>query len=209
MRPFCNREDAGRQLGLALSRYSGRHPLVLGVPRGGVPVARVVATALGGDLDVVLVRKLRAPGNAELAMGAVDELGETYLTPYASTGNVKPAYLHQERLAQLEALRRRRDALTPGRAAIIPKGRIVIVVDDGIATGASMIAALRAVRRYAPARLICAVPVAPTDAVRALTTYADEVVSLETPEDFAAVGEFYEDFAQVSDDEVLACLKMP
>ncbi|WP_371328965.1 phosphoribosyltransferase [Pandoraea sputorum] len=173
-----------------------------------MPVASAVATALGGDLDLVLVRKLRAPGNAELAIGAVDESGETFLTPYARMGNLKSTYLQQERLAQLETLKRRRASLTPGRKSISPRGRIAIVVDDGVATGSSMIAALQAVRQYAPARLICAVPVAPSDALRALATYADEVVSLATPDDFAAVGEFYEDFAQVSDDEVLTCLKM-
>ncbi|MGR9577939.1 phosphoribosyltransferase [Pandoraea sputorum] len=208
MRPFSNRQDAGRQLGRALGRYAGKHPLILGVPRGGVPVASAVATALGGDLDLVLVRKLRAPGNAELAIGAVDESGETFLTPYARMGNLKSTYLQQERLAQLETLKRRRASLTPGRKSISPRGRIAIVVDDGVATGSSMIAALQAVRQYAPARLICAVPVAPSDALRALATYADEVVCLATPDDFAAVGEFYEDFAQVSDDEVLTCLKM-
>ncbi|EON15286.1 phosphoribosyltransferase [Pandoraea sp. SD6-2] len=206
MRQFFDRADAGRQLARALSHYAGKFPLILGVPRGGVPIAAVVADVLGGDLDVVLVRKLRAPGNPELAIGAVDESGRTFLTPYARMGNVESAYIQHERAAQLETLRWRRACLTPGRRSIDARGRVVIVVDDGVATGASMIAALQAVRQCEPARLVCAVPVAPQDAVRELASYADEVVCLNSPAEFGAVGEFYRSFAQVSDDEVLACL---
>ncbi|VVE47455.1 phosphoribosyltransferase [Pandoraea communis] len=206
MRQFFDRADAGRQLARALSHYAGKFPLILGVPRGGVPIAAVVADVLGGDLDVVLVRKLRAPGNPELAIGAVDESGRTFLTPYARMGNVESAYIQHERAAQLETLRWRRACLTPGRRSIDARGRVVIVVDDGVATGASMIAALQAVRQCEPARLVCAVPVAPQDAVHELASYADEVVCLNSPAEFGAVGEFYRSFAQVSDDEVLACL---
>lgn len=205
--PFVDRADAARQLAKALNEFSGKHPLILAVPRGGVPIGAIVADALGGELDVVLVRKLGAPGNPELAVGAVDESGWTYLTPYARRVGGDSTYIEHERLVQLDTLRRRRARFTPGRQRANVAGRVVIVVDDGIATGASIIAALHSVRQLAPARLVCAVPVAPPDALRHIAAYADQVVCLETPDDFGAVGAFYQKFPQVSDDEVVACLR--
>ncbi|WP_449412941.1 phosphoribosyltransferase [Pandoraea soli] len=205
--PFIDRADAARQLAKALNAYSGKHPLILAVPRGGVPIGAIVADALGGDLDIVLVRKLGAPGNPELAVGAVDESGWTYLTPYAKLAGGESAYVEHERMVQLDTLRRRRARFTPGRPRTSADGRVAIVVDDGIATGASIIAALHSVRQLGPARLICAVPVAPPDALRDIAPYADEVICLETPADFSAVGAFYRKFPQVSDDEVVACLR--
>jgi predicted phosphoribosyltransferase len=166
----------------------------------------IIADALGGDLDVVLVRKLGAPGNPEFAIGAVGESGWSYLTPYAAAVGADSEYIDRERAAQLEMLRRRRAAYTPGREPVSVAGRQVIVVDDGLATGASMIAALHTVREQKPARLICAVPVAPSRTLALLQPYADEVVCLETPASFRAVGEFYRDFSQVEDAEVVACL---
>jgi putative phosphoribosyl transferase len=165
-----------------------------------------VAKALEGELDVVLVKKLRAPYSPEFAVGAVDESGWTYIAAHAASAGADHAYLAKEKAAQLELLHTRRAQYTPARAPIDPAGRIAIVVDDGIATGASMIAALHSVRSRKPARLVCAVPVAAPDSLEAVRPYADEVVCLEAPEHFQAVGQFYREFAQVEDDEVVALL---
>ncbi|WP_029047185.1 phosphoribosyltransferase [Cupriavidus sp. amp6] len=205
--PFIDRADAAKQLARVLDGHVGERPLVLAVPRGAVPMGAIIAGKLGGDFDVVLVRKLGAPGNPEYAIGAVSESGWTYLTPYAAAAGADSGYIDRERAAQLEVLRRRRTAYTPGREPIPATGREVIVVDDGLATGASMIAALHAIREQKPARLICAVPVAPPRTLELLQPYADEVVCLESPAGFRAVGQFYRDFSQVEDAEVVACLK--
>jgi predicted phosphoribosyltransferase len=204
--PFIDREDAARQLAHALRRYAGKHPLVLAVPRGAVPMGATIAEALGAEFDIVLVRKLGAPGNPELAIGAVDESGWTYLTPHAAMSGADSVYVDRERASQLETLRRRRAMYTPGREAASAAGRLVIVVDDGLATGASMIAALHAVREQKPSLLVCAVPVAPPQTLERLRPYADEVVCLQSPPAFRAVGEFYGDFPQVEDKQVIACL---
>ena len=204
--PFTDRADAARQLASALKHYAGKHPLVLAIPRGAVPMGVIIARALGGDLDVVLVRKLGAPGNPEFAVGAVDESGWTYLALHADMAGADSLYLDCERTAQLELLRRRRAKYTPGREPVSAAGRLVIGVDDGRATGASMIAALHAIREQRPSRLVCAVPVAPPETLRRLDQYADEVVCLELPRHFRAVGEFYRTFPQVEDEQVIACL---
>jgi predicted phosphoribosyltransferase len=203
---FQSRLDAGRRLAKALAAYRGRRPLVLAIPRGAVEMGAEVARALEGELDVVLVKKLRSPYSPEFAVGAVDETGWTYIAPHARGAGADDAYLEREKHAQLETLRRRRSEYTPARAPVDPRGRIAIVVDDGIATGASMIAALHCVRARAPARLVCAVPVAARDSLEAIRPYADEVVCLEAPEDFQAVGQFYRHFEQVEDQEVVALL---
>jgi len=203
---FADRLDAGRRLATALSAYRGRNPLVLAIPRGAVAMGAEIAKLLGGELDVVLVKKLHAPGSPEFAVGAIDESGWTFVAAYAARSGADEAYLARERAAELELLRRRRAQYTPARAPADPAGRIAIVVDDGIATGASMIAALHAVRAKKPARLVCAVPVAPPDSLAQIRPYADEVVCLETPEEFMAVGQFYRHFEQVDDDEVVALL---
>ena len=205
-RMFQSRLDAGRRLAEALSKYRGRHPLVLAIPRGAVEMGAEIARALDGELDAVLVKKLRAPHSPELAVGAVDETGWTYIAPHARSVGADPAYLEQEQAAQLEALRRRRREYTPARAPADPRGRVAIVVDDGIATGASMIAALHSVRAREPARLVCAVPVAAPGSLDSIRPYADEVVCLEVPDDFRAVGQFYRHFEQVEDHEVVALL---
>jgi len=203
---FASRLDAGRQLAKALGAYRGRHALVLAIPRGAVPMGAEVAAALEAELDVVLVRKLGAPGGPEFAVGAVDESGWTYIADYAAEVGADAAYLAREKAAQLELLRRRRARYTPARAPIDPRGRVAIVVDDGIATGASMIAALHAVRAKAPARLVCAVPVGAPESLATVRPHADELVCLEAPEDFRAVGQFYRDFTQVEDDVVVTLL---
>ncbi|HEX6319150.1 MAG TPA: phosphoribosyltransferase family protein [Burkholderiales bacterium] len=203
---FDSRLDAGRQLARALAAYRGRNPLVLAIPRGAVEMGAEVAKALEGELDVVLVKKLRAPYSPEFAVGAVDETGWTYIAPHARGAGADDAYLEEEKAAQLETLRRRRSEYTPARAPVDPRGRIAIVVDDGIATGASMIAALHSVRAREPARLVCAVPVAAPESLETIRPYADEVVCLEAPEYFQAVGQFYREFEQVEDEAVVALL---
>ena len=204
---FDSRLDAGRKLAVALARFKGRHPLILAIPRGAVGMGAVLAEQLGGELDVVLVRKLGAPHNPELAVGAVDESGWSYVADYADEIGAGPAYLAKEKAAQMERLRKRRAQYTPARPPVDPAGRIAIVVDDGIATGASMIAALHAVRAKKPERLVCAVPVAARESLEHIRPYADEVVCLSTPDDFSAVSQFYREFRQVEDEEVVALLE--
>ena len=204
---FEDREQAARALAARLAAYRGRNPLVLAIPRGAVPMAKIISRALEGDLDVVLVRKLRAPGNPEFAIGSVDETGWTYLADYARQAGGSREYIDSEKAAQMEVMRERRASYTPIRPALNPAGRTVIVVDDGLATGSTMIAALHALRAKHPKKLICAVPVAPRDTLKKVSLYADEVVCLEAPEVFYAVGQFYRSFDQVSDEEVIAELR--
>jgi putative phosphoribosyl transferase len=204
---FRDRQDAASQLADALKTYQGKKPLVLAIPRGAVPMAKLIAERLGGEFDVVLVRKLRAPWQSELAIGSIDESGWTYIAPFAASMGADDDYLAQEKQAQLETIRKRRAQYTPIRAPIDPTGRIVIVVDDGLATGATMISALHGLRNSKPAKLICAVPVAPPDTLEKIRKMADEVVCLLAPEFFQAVGQFYRHFNQVEDDEVIALLR--
>lgn len=204
---FDSREDAARQLAAALGDYRGRNPLVLAIPRVAVGMGAVIAETLGGELDVVLVRKLRSPRNPELAIGAIDESGWVHLERHAYDFGVDAAYLEREKAGQLELLRSRRATYTGARKPCSPENRVVIVVDDGLATGASMTAALHVVRAKKPAKLVCAVPVAAPDSLERVGSHADEVVCLSAPEQFYAVGQFYRRFDQVDDDEVVAILR--
>lgn len=206
MRFFRDRTDAAQQLVQQLIAYRGASPLVLAIPRGAVPMGQQIAQALEGDFDVVLVRKLRAPFNEEYAIGAVEESGWVYRSPLAAEAGADETYIESEKQRQLALLRQRRERYTPLRPSVDPAGRIVIVVDDGLATGATMIAALHAVRSRRPARLICAVPVAAPESLAAVQALADEVVCLYAPKNFAAVGQFYSNFEAVDDDEVAAIL---
>jgi putative phosphoribosyl transferase len=204
---FRDRIDAGTQLARALAQWRGARPLVFAIPRGAVPMGKVVADALDGELDVVLTRKLHAPGNPEFAVGAVAETGWTYVADHAARAGATPAYLEREIEAERATMRHRRAQYTPVRPPLDPAGRVAIVVDDGLATGATMIAALHALRERHPRRLICAVPVASHEAVDLVRPHCDELVCLSTPPGFHAVGQFYRDFRQVDDAEVVALLR--
>lgn len=204
---FADRAEAGERLARALKNHHGSWRLVLGIPGGGLLVAAHVAQRLGGDLDVVLVRKLRAPGAPEFAIGSIDEAGWAWVAPHARGAGATPEYIAQERERQLHELRRQRALYTPGRPALDARGRTALLVDDGMTTGTTMVAALQAVRHQQPQRLVCAVAVAPHAALDAVRPHADEVVCVRTPVGFAAVGQFYRRFPQVGDDEVVAVLR--
>jgi predicted phosphoribosyltransferase len=203
---FKSREHAAQLLAERLrAAYRNKNPLVLGVPRGAVPMARIIADALGGELDVVLVHKLSHAEQPELAIGAIDENGKAFVSDWAT--DLDPEYLEAEKQRQLSLLRERRVHYTPLRAPIDPRGRTVIVVDDGIATGSTMTAALRAIRARKPKKLIGAVAVASPDAARAMLHECDAMVCLYVPLEFHAVGQFFDDFSQVTDEDVVAILK--
>jgi putative phosphoribosyl transferase len=207
-RVFRNRAEAGRLLGGALEAYAGRDDVVvLGLPRGGVPVAAEVAQALGAPLDVLVVRKLGAPGQEELAIGAIGEGGVRVLNERL----VRDLGLSPEAIDRIAAreegeLARRVTAYRGGHQALEVGGKTVIVVDDGVATGATMRAGLQTLRALGATCLIAAAPVGAADSVELLEDAADEVVVLETPSWFSAVGQWYEDFGQTNDDEVRALL---
>ena len=206
---FEDRVDAGRQLAKRLESFAHRPDIVvLGVPRGGVVVASEVATALGAPLDVFLSRKLGVPGQTELAFGAVSASGGRYLDEYI----LRTAAISAEQVEWITAevrkeLDRRASVYRGDRPPLDVLGKTVILVDDGVATGASVYAAIQALRQMQPARLVLAVPVAPASTWEWLRTVVDEIVCLDLPEPFAAVGGFYRDFAQVEDAEVVGLLQ--
>jgi putative phosphoribosyl transferase len=207
--PFGDRADAGRQLAAKLKHLKHEDPLVLAIPRGGVPVGFEVARALAAPLDLVLVRKIGVPYQPELALGAVvdGEHAETVLNDeLVQSLDLPDDFIRKETELQLAEIERRRKAYLGDRARPLIAGRTAIVVDDGIATGATVRAALRAIRRSAPKRLVLAVPVAPPDTVSLLRAEVDELVCLEAPKLFFAIGQFYLDFSQLTDDEVTALL---
>jgi len=201
---FSNRDEAAALLAEQLVAYKGKNPLILGVPRGAVPMARIIADALGGELDVVLVRKLRAPGQPELAIGAVDEAGTVLAGRYFHVAD--EGYLRQEIEIQRKVIRARRQMYGGAAKAVNPAGRIVVVVDDGIATGSSMLAAIRSVRARSPQKIIVAIGVAPPQSLAQIEAEADEVVCLYAPADLYAVGQFFDDFSEVTDEMVVAAL---
>ena len=202
---FRDRADAGRRLGAALLAHRGQNALVLGLARGGVAVALEVARALRADLDVLVVKKIGAPGNPELALGAVSAEGTEILNEeLVARLRVPEDWLGLELRRGVEEARRREEYLRAHRAALPLGGRTVVVVDDGLATGASLRAALHAARKQHPRRLVAAVPVGPPDACLELAGEADEFLCLQQPRAFRAVGEHYEDFAPVSEEEARA-----
>ncbi|MBU0677048.1 MAG: phosphoribosyltransferase [Verrucomicrobia bacterium] len=204
---FEDRYSAGLLLGEELRERISAGAIILGIPRGGVSVAAAVAKLLDCELDLILVHKLGFPGQPEVAMGAVDESGNVFLNEYASELRVTEGYIEREAARQKENLLRQRALYTPGRVGPELRDRIVVAVDDGWATGSTMVSALRAIRARKPSRLIAATPVSSSNAYDFLSTEADEVVCLEVPADFRAVGMHYEDFSQVSDDTVVKLLR--
>lgn len=207
---FTDRSEAGRELAAALAAYKDDDALVLALPRGGVPVGYEIARALGAPLDVIVVRKLGAPDEPELGLGAVvdGDHPESVLNEQVIEAlKISSEYLDNEIRIQLREIQRRQLIYRKGKGPPRLAGRTVIVVDDGIATGGTIRVALRGVRRAAPARLILAAPVAPQETVQLLRVEADDVVCLETPTDFDAIGQFYADFRQVSDDDVVRLLE--
>ncbi len=204
---FANRQEAGAQLAAVLTAFKDRDPVVLALPRGGVVVGFAVAQALNAPLDIVLVRKIGAPWQPELAVGAVVDGEPPDLVvndDIVRLAGVGPDYVEREAAHQLQEIERRRALYGGTRQAVT--GRTALVVDDGIATGATVRAALRALRRRSPAHLVLAVPVAPPDTVALLKAEVDDVVCLATPVHFGAIGYFYDDFTQVEDAEVIALL---
>jgi len=204
---FTDRQEAGRLLADHLRPSNLPNPLVLGIPRGGVEVGAALADSLGAELDVVLSRKLRAPDQPELAIGAVSESGEVLITDPELAKRAGPGYLAAERAQQLDEIKRRSRLFRAARPPADMTGRPVIVTDDGIATGSTMIAALRTVRARAPSELIVAVPVAPAQQLARIRDLCDRTVCLYTPERFWAIGQFYSDFEQVPDERVAELLR--
>jgi putative phosphoribosyl transferase len=202
---FADREDAGRKLGTKLMRFKGQDACIFALPRGGVPVGFEIARMLGAPLDLIIVRKLGAPHQPELAIGALADgehpqivLNDDIVTMLRVSGE----YIAEEKERQLLEIERRRQSYLAGRPRASASRRIAIIVDDGIATGATIRAAIRSIRAAKPARLVLAVPVAPTETIAALRREADEIVCLEAHEDFMAISIYYRNFRQLDDEEV-------
>ena len=208
--PFRDRADAGRRLGAALAKYRNHDCVILALPRGGVPVAAEVAGALEAPLDVLLVRKIGAPFQPELAIGAVVDGGVPIVVrneDLIRASGTSESEFQGICARELKEIERRRQSYLKGRQPLDPGGRIAIVIDDGVATGSTVLAALKALRKRSPKKLVLAVPVGPEDMIAELSREADETVCLATPEPFRAVGYFYEHFDQTEDAEVIALLE--
>ncbi|HEY9091607.1 phosphoribosyltransferase [Parasphingorhabdus sp.] len=207
--PFDNRQDAGRKLARKLSEKDFEDPLIMALPRGGVPVAHEVAKALGAEMDLLFVKKIGAPDWPEYGIGAVvDGTNPQIVLTEEIVRQLRPSpeYIDAEVQRQLKEIARRRVAYLGDRQPIEMKDRTVIIVDDGIATGGTVKAALKGVRKNQPRRIILAVPVAPLSTLEELKDQCDEIVCLSTPTPFGAVGSFYRDFDQTSDSEVISLM---
>ncbi len=206
--PFRDRDEAGRLLAAQLRSYANRpDAMILALPRGGVPVGAEIATALNLPLYVFAVRKLGVPGREELAMGAITSGGRTLINPATVNAlHISPREIELDVEQELRELARREHLYSRGQQFPELKGRLVVLTDDGIATGSTMLLAAQALRAEGAAYIVVAVPVAPAEAVSQLRQVVNEVVCLATPEPFVAVGQWYEDFSQVSDHEVCAIL---
>lgn len=206
---FEDRVEAGRRLARKVAEAGYRDPVVLALPRGGVPIAAEVAREIGAPLDLLLVRKIGTPMQPELALGAVVDGDQPELVineEVARLARVDTGYIEAEKTRMLTEIERRRKLYLAGRGPVEVAGRTAIIVDDGIATGSTVLAGLRAVKRRGPARTVLAVPVAPLEAVKRLSAEADDIICLFTPADFGAIGYFYRDFSQLSDSDVVEIL---
>jgi putative phosphoribosyl transferase len=206
---FADRRDAGRRLAARLAHLKDRRPVILALPRGGVAIGSEIAEALEAPLDIVLVRKIGVPWQPELALGAVTDgaAPDVFIDRHlAASLDIPESYIGAETARQLREIERRRDSYCAGRPPLDIAGRTAVVVDDGIATGATMRVALKAVRRRGPERLVLAVPVAPADMPALFAGEADEIVCLDMPPAFGAIGFYYRDFHQMSDEEVTVLL---
>jgi putative phosphoribosyl transferase len=206
--PFRDRSEAGRLLLKELLDLKGKRALVLGVPRGGIVIAEVIAAGIEADLDIVLSRKLGAPGHSELAVGALAENGDTFLNQrVVDELSVSGSYIEQEKGRQTIEIQRRSALIRAVLPHVPLEDRIVVVADDGVATGATLQAAVWAINDENPQKIIAAIPVASIEAVERLAEDVDEIVCLRLPEDFMAVGQFYIEFNQVTDEEVVSILR--
>ena len=202
---FANREEAGRKLGAKLMRFKDQNPCVLALPRGGVPVGLEIATMLGAPLDLIIVRKLGAPWQPELAIGAIVDGEKPQIVlnkSVISQLGVSPAEIEAEKKRQLVEIERRRKTYLAGRPRVDIQHRTTIIVDDGIATGATVRAAILAIRALGPKKIVLAVPVAPRDTIAALKSEVDEVICLEAYDNFTAISPYYLDFRQIEDEEM-------
>ena len=206
--PFNGRAEAGQSLAQHLKEYRGQKAAVLGIPRGGIIIAQQIAEALEADLDIVLSHKLGAPGNPELAIGAVCEDGKLFIDERISSYvGADDSYIEQEKARQLQQIARRIELYREVLAKLPLTARIVIITDDGVATGATMQAALWAVRQEKPKKIIAALPVGPEDTLKRLSKDADQTICLQAPSFFSALSQFYLQFAQVEDQELLEILE--
>ena len=202
---FANREEAGRKLGAKLMRFKDQNPCVLALPRGGVPVGLEIATMLGAPLDLIIVRKLGAPWQPELAIGAIVDGEKPQIVlnkSIISQLGISPAEIEAEKKRQLVEIERRRKTYLAGRPRVDIPHRTTIIVDDGIATGATVRAAILAIRALGPKKIVLAIPVAPRDTIAALKSEVDEVICLEAYDNFTAISPYYVDFRQIEDEEM-------
>lgn len=199
---FKNREDAARQLSAKLLHFKEQHPVILAIPRGGVAIGKYIASALDAPLDVVMTKKIGHPENPELAVGAVSMGTEIAIKRL----HIPEKYFNEKAREVRQILRERYEKYTGKKEHVSLAGATAILVDDGIATGSTMLATICLLREQKPDRIIVAVPLAPSSIVKKIAREADELIVLETPEDFSAVGQFYETFHQLSDDEVIRLL---
>jgi len=207
-KPFADRREAASRISERLAEYRARHPVILGIPRGGIVIADTIANELRADLDIVLTRKLGAPGNPELAIGAVSEHGEILIDArIAKSVGANDDYIQREKARQLAEIEKRRERYRSVLPKVPLQGRTAIIVDDGVATGATMRASIWASRAEGAAEVAVATPVGATDAIEMLREEADQVICLSIPEYFYAIGQFYLDFRQVEDEEVIRILK--
>lgn len=206
--PFKDRNEAGRKLGFELEKMIKERPIVLGIPRGGMQTAAAIASVLSCDIDIMLTHKIGAPYNSELAIGAMSEEGKIFLNErMIKMLDVDASYIEAEKQKQLNELERRQKLFRSIYPKISLKNRIVVITDDGVATGATVQVALWVARQEKPKKLIGAFPVAPPDTLKKLSHDADEIVCLKAPETFQALSQFYLNFNQVSDEEVLDILR--